>query len=385
MSTTIERAGKTYWLHVYRGGVHQRINTGATTRRDALRSADRINALFDREKQTKMLTAKLCEYAYALAEKQLRRDMLISPLRGLQALAALEVLPIIGELFPAPPVTAAELWSRYIASRPEVKPVTLRAREGHWRKFSHWAGERDLSDFQLADARRFLASLHASGQTIRNYISDLSVVFEAAAVPNVWKNQTLRPKNVEHAEAVPMDFAAAKTLLAFCDDHPAELIYNITLDRWAAFLRALYYSGQRPVDVCHFEYKEFDGQVIDLIPEKTSRTRRHVNYRADPRLRQLLGSLPRDDARFFFPEFAEMYDRDRGTPSKAFAKLAARAGIDPKYTLYSFRHGFITYQLDAGTADADVAAAVGHTATATTTGHYYHGKKTVALTDLPEL
>ena len=163
MSQTLQRAGKTYSLHVYRGGIHQRINTGATTRRDALRAAERINALFDREKQTKALTAKLCEYAYALAEKQLRRDMLISPLRGLQAQAALEVLPIIGELFPAPPTTAAELWSRYLATRPEVKPVTLKTRRQRYATFERWAGERDVSDFPLADCRRFLASLHASG------------------------------------------------------------------------------------------------------------------------------------------------------------------------------------------------------------------------------
>ena len=60
MSATLERAGRFYHLHLYRGGIHQRINTGATTRRDALRAAERINALFDREKQTKSLTAKLC-------------------------------------------------------------------------------------------------------------------------------------------------------------------------------------------------------------------------------------------------------------------------------------------------------------------------------------
>ena len=150
-------------------------------------------------------------------------------------------------------------------------------------------------------------------------------------------------------------------------------------------MRALYYSGQRPVDVCHFEYSEFDGNVIDLIPEKTSRTRRHVNYKADPRLRQLLGSLPRDDTRYFFPEFAAMYDRGRERTSQAFARLAERAGVDPKYKLYSFRHGFVTFQLDAGEDDADVSAAVGHTSTKTTTGHYYHGKKTVELAELPKL
>ena len=182
-----------------------------------------------------------------------------------------------------------------------------------------------------------------------------------------------------------MPVMEAKKLLEYCDGHAADMVAGISLDRWAAFLRAFYYSGQRPVDVCHFEYQEFDGVVIDLMPEKTSRTRRHVNYKADPRLRQLLNALPRTNERYFFPEFARLYDLDRGRPGREFSKLAQLAGIPRGLTLYGFRHAFITYQLDAGAEDTDVAAAVGHSSTETTKRHYYHGKKTVELQELPEI
>lgn len=382
----VQKHGKTYSLHSYRGGVHSRINTGATTLREAKRAAERINALFDREKATKQLTSKLCEYALSLAAGDLRKEMLVEPLRALQAQAALEVLPVIADLFPAPPVTAAELWGRYMATKPEVKPVTLRTRRQRYAIFEAWSQDRDVSDITVADCRRFLSSRSdASGQTIKNYCSDLSVVFEAAGVANPWKTPGLRPKHVEHAETAAMEIAPARQLLAYCDAHLTDRIGGITLERWAAFLRAMYYSGQRPVDVCHFEYAEFDGIIIDMLPEKTSRTRRHVNYKADPLLRRLLDNLPRTDQKYFFPEFAAMYDADRSKTSTHFSKLATAAGIDPKFKLYSFRHGFITYQLDAGNDDLDVAAAVGHSSTATTKEHYYHGKKTVELSALPEL
>ncbi|MBQ9502882.1 MAG: site-specific integrase [Lentisphaeria bacterium] len=382
----LQKHGKTYSLHVYRGGVHQRINTGATTLRDARRAADRITALYDREKATRQLTAKLCEYALALARGELTREMLSAPLQALEAQAALEVLPVVAELFPAPPVSAAELWDRYISTKPEVKPVTLKTRRQRYAIFEIWAQERDMSHLSVADCRRFLASREgASGQTIKNYLSDLAVVFEAAGVENPWKTPGLRPKHVVHAETAAMELSAARKLLAFCDDHPDDRYGDIPLARWAAFLRAHYYSGLRPIDVCHFEYKDFNGVVIDMIPEKTSRTRRHVNYKADPLLRQLLDSLPHLDDRFYFPEFAAMYDRDRSKTSHYYSQIAAAAGIDPKYKLYSFRHGFATYAIDAGADETDVAAAIGHTTTATTTGHYYHGKKTVELPKLQAL
>ena len=382
----LEKHGKTYSLHVYRGGIHQRINTGASTLRDAKRAADRIVAMLDREKQTKELTSKLCEYALALARNELTKQMMSGQLHALEAQAAREALAVVAGLFPAPPVTAAELWKRYIDSKPEVKAVTLKTRHQRYTAFERWVGERDVADLSVADCRRFLASLgHPSGQTIKNYVSDIAVVFEAAEVNNPWKTSCLKPKHVEHKETAAMEIDPARKVLAYCDEHPGDTIGDIPLDRWAAFLRAMYYSGQRPVDVCHFEFCEFDGNVIDLMPEKTSRTRRHVNYKADPRLRQLLAALPRTDERYFFPEFAALYKRERGRPGRLFREVAARAGIDPKFKLYSFRHGFITYALDAGAADDDVAAAVGHTSTATTKEHYYHGKKTVELPELPKI
>ena len=383
----LEKHGKTYSLHVYRGGIHQRINTGASTLREAKRAAERIVAMLDREKQTRQLASKLCEYALALARGDLQKEMLGSPLRALEAQAALEVLPVIEALFPAPPVTAAELWERYIATKPEVKVVTLKTRRQRYATFEEWAQDRDVSDLTVADCRRFLASRgDVSGQTIKNYLSDLSVVFEAAEVANPWKTPSLQPKRVEHKETTAMAIDPARQLLAYCDEHPEEEVGDVTLDRWAAFLRAMYYSGQRPIDVCYFEYREFDGVVIDLIPDKTSRTRRHVNYKADPRLRMLLDSLPKTDERYFFPEFAAMYSRGRSVPGRYYKQIAARAGVDSKiYQLRGFRHGFITYQLDAGEEDTDVAAAVGHTSTRTTNTHYYHGKKTVELSELPKL
>lgn len=383
----LEKRGKVYSLRLHRGGHQLRISTGAGNLRDAKRAAERITAMLDREKQTKQLTAKLCEYAVALARGELTRRMIDAPLRALEAQAALEVLPVIAELFPAPPLTAAELWSRYIETRPEVKPVTLRTRRQRYATFERWAGERDMADLTLPECRRFIASLgHPSGQTVKNYVSDISVVFDAAEItPNPWKSPNLKPKHVEHAETAAMEIEPARQLLAYCDERPAEIVGDVPLLRWAAFFRAMYYSGQRIVDVCFFERREFDGIVIDMMPEKTSRSRRWVNYKADPQLRELLQSLPETDERYFFPEFAAMYRRTRGRPGQLYKRIAAAAGIDPCLKLYSFRHGFATFQYTAGADENNVAAAVGHVSAKTTKKYYCHGKKTVELLALPKI
>lgn len=380
----LEKHGRTYRIQLRRDGVTQWISTGATTLRDAKRAAERVTALFDREKQSRALAHKLCEYALALARRELCADMMHEPLRALEAQAALEVMPVIEALFPAPPVTAAELWSRYIDSRPEVKPVTLATRRQRYSTFEEWAKDRDVSTMNVADCRRFLASRDASPQTVKNYVSDLSVVFAAAGVVNPWKTEGLRPKHVENAETPPITVEQARRILTYCDEHADAEVGKVALGRWAAFLRAAYYSGQRPVDVCRFEYREFDGMVIDLLPEKTSRTRRKVNYKADPLLRALLDSLPRTDKKYYFPEFAAMYARGRDLPGRYFVKIAARAGV-PEARLYGFRHGFITQQIDAGADAEDLAAAVGHDSTETTRRHYYHGKKTIDLPAMPEV
>jgi integrase len=148
----------------------------------------------------------------------------------------------------------------------------------------------------------------------------------------------------------------------------------------------LYYTGLRPVDVCFLTAGEISDGIIELYPEKTSRVRKKISYKADPKLLAVLNTLAVDANGLYFPDFAEEYRMHRGNTAKGFNIIRDKAGLAGSgIQLYGFRHHFITYQLDSGIEDEAVEAAIGHTQKSVTYEHYYHGRKKVELNDLPEV
>lgn len=383
----VKRNG-TYYLRLYRGGRQDFISTHKTTEKDAKKAAEIILLMYKKEKATLALTEKLCQYAVELAKGRLAKESLNGPLAALENQAKQEALDVIEKLFPTPAYTAEQLWQDYV-SKPhdDIKESTMKTKTQRFGIFKKWAGEMDLKNLLVDDCRRFLESLNCSKQTWNNYLSDISSIFASVdGLNNPWGGN-LRQTKVEHKETETIDTETARSILAYCDAHKGEELWHIPYTEWANFLRALYYSGLRPVDICSLKRSEItDHGTFDLLPEKTSRTRNKVSYKIDPKLYAILSKMEIvDDEEYFFPTFVKLYKSNRARPGNAFKRLLDIAGIKSSCTLYSFRHSFITYQIDSGNDEKSVSAAVGHSSISVTKEHYYHGKKNVVLSDLPEI
>ena len=381
------KRGDYYYLRLRRGGVEDWISTHKTSQREAEKSAKSILAVFDREKHTRQLAKQLCHYAMALAKGEVALKELSSPLAMLEKQAMQTALETIEKIFPLPALTAGDLWDRYMEMAGKVKSSTLSTKKQRYDKFAEWAGDMDMRSLNEIVCKKFLDSLHVASQTRKNYVSDLSSVFAVSDIPNPW-TANLRDggEDTEPQERAPISTEQARKIIAFCDNNPYVTAKKIPYFRWAQFMRTLYYTGLRPVDVCHLRRDEIVNGTIDLMPEKTSRTRKHVSYKADPKLLTVLNSIPDTGSEFYFPEFAEMYDRNRAHINIGFQKIIKKAKMDGEgISLYGFRHHYVTFQIDSGNNDESVAAAVGHTSTETTNNHYYHGRKNIELSELPEI
>lgn len=383
------KRGDYYYLRLRRGGVEEWISTHKTSKREGEKAAERILALFDREKQTRQLAKKLCEYALALARNEITQKDVQTPLAMLEKMATEEALKVIDDIFPAPPVTASDLWDTYMESNRNVKQSTISTKRQRWMTFQRWAGDKDMRTLNEIVCRKFLDSLNISSQTRKNYVSDLSSVFSAnGGVANPW-TANLRHGNQEQTtveERKDISIEDVRAILAFCDTHPDKTAREIPYASWARFLRTLYYTGLRPVDVCHLKSEEIKDGIIELLPEKTSRTRRKVSYKADDKLLSVLATIEVGEDGMFFPEFAAQYDRNRSNLDPGFKRIVNNAGLGGRgITLYGFRHHYVTYQINSGQDDESVASAVGHASTETTNAHYYHGRKKVVLSELPEV
>ena len=392
MPALIKKSGK-FYVRVRAGGTDRLIPTGETRKSPAMERAARVELELQRAKLKETLPQILIAYAYQKAEKELtaraksERDNAEFPalMHTLKAKAALEALPLLDLLAPEPPLTAREVWERYVElKRGEVKDVTLKTKEGRVAAFIRWARGLDMRDITEEDARRFLSTLTVKDQTHNNYVSDLSSVFKTIPeLPNVW-TANLRKVVDDSTETPPIAIDTIRQILAFCDANPEKTSRTIPLSRWAVFLRTSYYSGLRPVDVQSLTVAEVASNAIDLMPEKTSRTRKRISFVPDEKLIALLQNNPAGSDGLYFPEFHNLYKRHRSYLGKGFQQICKLAGL-PELQLYGFRHTFVTYQLDAGEEDTAVAAAVGHTSTATTKGHYYHGRQKVELSAMPEI
>ena len=384
------KRGNYYYLRLRRGGVEEWVSTHKTSKREAEKSAERILMVFDREKATRQLARQLCNYAVALARGEITLKELSSPLAMLEAQANKAALDCINDIFPLPAVTAMDLWERYVEVSGDVKASTLRTKKQRYMKFAEWAKDADMRALNEIVCRRFLDGLGVALQTRKNYVSDLSSVFNASDIPNPWTaNMRIANQSVtktEHEERTVVSLEQAKKILKFCDDNPEVISREIPLHRWGAFLRVLYYTGLRPVDVCFLTQSEVENGFVELMPEKTSRTRKKISYKADPKLLEILSTLTPNTDGLYFPEFVTDYKKHSSNISSGFRTILEKMKMDKQgIQLYGFRHHFITYQIDSGVNDEDIEAAVGHSTKATTYSHYYHGRKKVELNELPEV
>ena len=371
------KRGKIYYCRLQHGGRETWVSTHQTAERPARKAADRIESLFLREKATKQLTGQLLEVVKQLASGQLSVAECAGPLAAIEAVARQEALKIVDDLIPAPPLSASELWERYLSSNHELKASSFTTKRQRFNKFAEWAADYDMRMVSDRQCKKFLDSLGVAAQTRNGYISDLSSVWKASpGLTNPW-TENLRQK-ARNVHKKPFSRDQVRQLLTHCEKNGLKF--------WHTAIMLSYYTGLRLKDVVFFRRDQItpDG-YIELVPEKTARTQKRVRVPINAQLRRELDTVISIGPEFF-PEEARTYERCRNLISRQFRELLEDVRLyAPGYGFHSLRHTFVTEALNAGVDIKQVQAAVGHDAVEITEGIYYHGKQNADLSAYPEL
>lgn len=371
------KRGKIYYCRLQHGGRETWVSTHQTAERPARKAADRIESLFLREKATKQLTGQLLEVVKQLASGQLSVAECAGPLAAIEAVARQEALKVVDDLIPAPPLSASELWERYLSSNHELKASSFTTKRQRFNKFAEWAADYDMRMVSDRQCKKFLDSLGVAAQTRNGYISDLSSVWKASpGLTNPW-TENLRQK-ARNVHKKPFSRDQVRQLLTHCEKNGLKF--------WHTAIMLSYYTGLRLKDVVFFRRDQItsDG-YIELVPEKTARTQKRVRIPINAQLRRELDTVISIGPEFF-PEEARTYERCRNLISRQFRELLEDVRLyAPGYGFHSLRHTFVTEALNAGVDIKQVQAAVGHDAVEITEGIYYHGKQNADLSAYPEL
>ena len=376
MAGVVKRGKLYYWRGRY-GNRETWICTHKTTEREAVKAAQRIQAMFDRERESRKLASGLLDLAKQLANKALTIDECKPALQMLEMAAMREALKVIDGMIPAPALLASDLWEKYQRSAPELKESTLRTKQQRFNRFSVWAGDRDMRELSELTCRSFLDSLNVTAQTRNNYISELSSVWKASPeLDNPWTENLREKARNEHKKPFTRD--QVRQLLTYCREKGERF--------WHSAVLISYYTGLRLKDVVMLKRSQVtsDG-YLDLIPEKTSRNQKHVRIPVNSQLRDELQSVS-SIGTYFFPEQVRLYNLDRSKITNQFRGILEKTNLyAPGYGFHSLRHTFVTEALGAGIDIKQVQAAVGHEAVEITEGTYYHGEKHADLSAYPTL
>ena len=371
------KRGKIYYCRLQHGGRETWVSTHQTAERPARKAADRIESLFLREKATKQLTGQLLEVVKQLASGQLSVAECAGPLAAIEAVARQEALKVVDDLIPAPPLSASELWERYLSSNHELKASSFTTKRQRFNKFAEWAADYDMRMVSDRQCKKFLDSLGVAAQTRNGYISDLSSVWKASpGLTNPW-TENLRQK-ARNVHKKPFSRDQVRQLLTHCEKNGLKF--------WHTAIMLSYYTGLRLKDVVFFRRDQItpDG-YIELVPEKTARTQKRIRVPINAQLRRELDAVISIGPEFF-PEQVRIYRMDRSRITRQFRDLLDGAKLyAPGYGFHSLRHTFVTEALNAGVDIKQVQAAVGHDAVEITEGIYYHGKQNADLSAYPEL
>ena len=373
------KRGKIFYLRLHHGGRETWISTHQTNERNARSAAERILALFERERTTRKLATALIDLSKQLAFCQISQESAKRISSMIEADALEMARGVIDEIIPAPPLLAPELWETYVksAKSDQLKESAIETKRQRFFRFSSWAKDRDMRDFDYVSAEKFLDGLNVSNQTRNNYISDISSVFSASPdINNPWKSSLRRRSDTVHKRAFSRD--QVRQLLQYCRSHGENF--------WHTAVLIAYYTGLRLKDVVFFRRDQItkDG-YIDLIPEKTSRTGKRIRIKASLRLLDELSRVVSVGPEYF-PQWVMIYKNDRTKISRRFTNILKGAGLySSGYGFHSLRHTFVTEALNAGIDVKQVQSAVGHDTVEITEGVYYHGKMNADWSDYPDI
>lgn len=374
----LKKCAKSYKARFQIAGRDTDIPLYQTNKRDAQRAHDIIEHELRSKRIATVLKDLILEQAKALSRKEITAEQVKSPLAAVEAMAMHEALNIIEKMLPAPPLTAAIIWQRYLGSNAAkaLKQSTLTTKVQRVEVFIRWAGDRDCTKFGARDASLFLSTLTCGNTTKRRYVTVLSSVWdESPELANPWTMELCDAEKNEHK--LPLSLDQIRQLVDSLADKP----------EWRAAVKLGYYTGLRLTDVVHLERSQVLEGWLDLTPRKTDnavREGKRVRVKLSADVLEELEALPLTVSHFF-PDLAARYDHDRTTVAREFRRLLAAIGITASgYGFHSLRHSFITEALDAG-AELEAVQAVAGQESVRTTQIYYHGQKNADISALPKL
>lgn len=304
---------KHWWVSIYRGDGRTRLRRSTGTQDEA--------------------KAKAIEQMLKLAQQgHVKRDSLISALDDILETPTAAHLPLSG------------LADAYAASDPEIKQRTRRSRITAIRRFVRWMAEEFPIVQHVDQVGRdhvvaycdWLRAEVGKNKTFNNHRTDLQTVFEkmmyrAGLAENPWKVvKNLSTNDSDSGRAFSSDEVQRLMVAARGDDD------------WECAQMVSLYTGLRKADCAQMRWDQLQGDIYELVPQKTARHAIAVQMPIHPALAAFLETWPKRG-----PWIMPILHR-RGSINRystAYRKVIERAGIVDDGALITFhcwRHTFAT-------------------------------------------
>lgn len=259
-------------------------------------------------------------------------------------------------------------WETYIelakaTGKTAITQYTIHRRELALRRFLEWLAKERPSVKHIenvtgpiaAGFATYLTNLGLKTKTRINNIAELCTIWKmlehaSTGVRNPWTS--LRPQDV--------DAETGKAFTPADEQRVLEAARRVGKD-WYPICVIMRHTGQRYGDVARLTWDTIDGDVIRLIPHKTTRHKIAVAIPITKPIREVLKKIPRTGD-YLFPVHAELY-RHRGQASRTipFREVLDAAGLGKAgYTVHSWRHTAATRLAETGADIETRKALLGH-------------------------
>ena len=254
------------------------------------------------------------------------------------------------------------------AERGQVTIKRFKVVADHLKPFLRAYGDLGVTDLGPAELDAYLAGKSWSEHTRASFVRIVVAAYRwgketrriACDPPRPTQGARPRPPARRPEGAIP-DPATARKIIAHCPPGLADL---------ASFVLA---TGARPGEAARIEARHVRNGIVVLEAHKTAKKTGRPRKIALPDGGEATAIVDRLSA--LRPE-GTLFRNANGTPWKAqawgrvFARARKAAGVDPRITLYSFRHAYATHALKSGKDIETVAKLMGHSGSATTSRVY---------------
>ncbi len=268
-----------------------------------------------------------------------------------------------------------DIWDKFISnpSRPDSAQSTLKNYEYIVRIFVKWLAEAypstsivsQITNEVGADFSKFLwQERKVSESTYNYYIKTLFLVFRVIAkdVRNPFAKENISRKNENQQGHYKFTDEQLQHILGIFNEPDLKTMYKEEME--ILFCLGAF-TGLRLIDCCNLKWKsvKFKEQIIQTIPEKTKRIKRHATIPLVTQLEEKLREAYEWKINsYVLPNVAERYGRNPSGVKKDVMKILRYAGLKTtetpensqrkrkicRYGFHSFRHTYASMMASKG-------------------------------------